>query len=363
VRALAHIETGIERGLHAGAQLYASRGGRPLIDLAVGIARDSVPMTRDVLTLWMSSCKPITAVAIAQLWEAASLDLEQPVASYIPEFAQGGKGAVTVRHVLTHTGGFRTTPFQYPGDDWETSIAKICATSLEPGWIPGERAGYHVHSGWFILGELVERLSGMRVREYLRRRVLEPSGMRDSWIGMPRERYAADAERLSVMLDTSTQPGKTLEWHTQDWVTGDRPSGNAYGPAHELAAFYEMLLRGGVGPDGARVLESKTVELFTRRHRAGLPDRTFRTVLDWGLGFILDSKRYGAEQHPYGYGTHASDGTFGHSGYQSSSAFADPAHDLAVALVFNGCPGEAAHQERVHAVLGALYEDLELASA
>jgi len=111
------------------------------------------------------------------------------------------------------------------------------------------------------------------------------------------------------------------------------------------------------------VLERESVELFTRRHREGMEDRTFKAVLDWGLGFILDSKRHGVVQHPYGYGPHASDATYGHSGYQSSTAFADPTHDLAVALVFNGCPGDDVHQERVHAVLGALYEDLGIATA
>jgi CubicO group peptidase (beta-lactamase class C family) len=354
------IEAGIAKGLHAGAQLYASRAGEPLVDLAIGEARVGVPLARDALTLWMSSCKPITAVAIAQLWERGEIDLDAAVADYIPEFAQGGKAAVRLRHVLTHTAGFRATPFQYPRDDWETSIAKLAMMPLEPGWVPGERAGYHVHSAWFILGELVERISGMRLRQYLRARVLEPSGMRDSWVGMPLERYSAYADRLSVMMDTSAQPARPLEWHTQGWVTGDRPSGNAYGPARELGAFYEMLLRGGAGPDGARVLERETVDLFTRRHRTGMTDRTFKAVLDWGLGFILDSKRHGEAQHPYGYGPHASDATFGHSGYQSSTGFADPERELAVALVFNGCPGDAAHQERVHEVLGALYEDLGL---
>jgi CubicO group peptidase (beta-lactamase class C family) len=361
VKARAFIETGIAQGLHAGAQLYASRAGEPLVDLAFGEARAGVPMASDSPTLWMSSCKPITAIAIAQLWERGEIDLDAAVASYIPEFAQGGKESVRVRHVLTHTAGLRATPFQYPHDDWEQSIAKLCALPLEPGWVPGERAGYHVHSACVILGELVERISGMRLRQYLRARVLEPSGMRDSWLGMPRERYVERAERLSIMLDTSVHPPKPLEWHTEAWVTGDRPSGNAYGPARELGAFYEMLLRGGAGADGARVLEPETVELFTRRHRTGMTDRTFKAVLDWGLGFILDSKRHGEAQHPYGYGPHASDATFGHSGYQSSAGFADPEHQLAVALVFNGCPGDAPHQERVHAVLGALYQDLGLA--
>ena len=77
----ARIEAGIAQGLHSGAQLYASRAGQPLVDLALGTARPGAPMQRDTLTLWMSSCKPITAVAIAQLWEAGELDLDAPVAS------------------------------------------------------------------------------------------------------------------------------------------------------------------------------------------------------------------------------------------------------------------------------------------
>jgi CubicO group peptidase (beta-lactamase class C family) len=356
------IEAGIANGVHPGAQVCVERAGMQPIELAFGEARAGVPMTPESLTLWMSSCKPITAVAIAQLREAGSVDLDAPVADYLPEFAQGGKGEVRVRHVLTHTGGFRATPFRYPEDDWETSIAKLSAMPLEPRWVPGERAGYHVHSGWFVLGALIERVSGISIRQYLRRRVLEPSGMHDSWVGMPRERYAEYGERIAVMLDTQATPAKPLDWHTESWVTGDRPSGNAYGPARELAAFYSMLLRGGVGSAGTRVIERDSVELFTRRHRTGMEDRTFKAVLDWGLGFIIDSKRHGEAQHPYGYGPHASDATFGHSGYQSSTAFADPAHDLAVALIFSGCPGDAAHQERVHAVLGALYEDLGLAA-
>jgi hypothetical protein len=246
-------------------------------------------MTSDTLTLWMSSCKPIVAVAIAQLVERGRIDLEVPVAEYVPERAQPGKSDVRVRHVLTHTGGLRAPPFVYPDDDWETSIAKICAMRLEPGWVPEERAGYHVHSGWLVLGARIERVSGTRVREYLRRNVLEPSGMLDSWMGMPPARYAEYGERVSVMLDTSTRVAKPWAWHTEAWVTGDRPSGNAYGPARELGAFYEMLLRGGIGPDGARVLESETVERFTRRHRTGMRDRTFKAVL--GLGARLHPRQ------------------------------------------------------------------------
>lgn len=92
-------------------------------------------------------------------------------------------------------------------------------------------------------------------------------------------------------------------------------------------------------------------------------DHTFKHVMDWGLGFILDSKQYGSDTVPYGYGDHASPRTFGHSGAQSACAFADPEHDLAVAWLCNGLPGEARHQLRQRAINNAIYEDLGLVDA
>ncbi|HYX24135.1 MAG TPA: serine hydrolase, partial [Thermoanaerobaculia bacterium] len=103
---------------------------------------------------------------------------------------------------------------------------------------------------------------------------------------------------------------------------------------------------------------SQTVEALTARHRAGMVDATFKHVLDWGLGFIVNSVQYGAETVPYGYGRHASARTFGHSGYRSSTGFADPERGLAVALAFNGTPGNERHEMRVRSVLDAVYEDL-----
>lgn len=352
------IQRGIDEGLHPGAQVYASLRGEVVADMAVGEAAPGVAMTPGTLMLWMSSCKPVTAVAVAQQWELGRLDLEAPVAAYLPDFAQGGKAGITIRHLLTHTGGFRPTRFAYPRDDWDTIIATICATPIEPDWTPGEKAGYHVHTAWFILAELVQQASGERLPEYLRRHVFEPIGMNDSWIGMPPRKYHDYGGRISVMMNTAKQPATPLGWHDQAWVTHCRPSGNGYGPARELGRFYETLLAGG-GP----ILQSQTVETFTARHREGMFDLTFQHVIDWGLGFLLGSPPVADHggPHPYGYGAHASDGTFGHSGSQSSAAFADPAHGLAAAVIFNGSPGEPRHQKRIHAVLTALYEDLGLA--
>jgi CubicO group peptidase (beta-lactamase class C family) len=122
-----------------------------------------------------------------------------------------------------------------------------------------------------------------------------------------------------------------------------------------LAKVYESLLAGG-----ARLLDGDLARLFTARHRAGMFDHTFKCTLDFGLGFLIDSKQYAGE-HAYGYGAHASSEAFGHSGNQSSCAFADPVHGLVVAWVCTGMPGDARHDARQRAINAAVYEDLGLA--
>jgi len=100
---------------------------------------------------------------------------------------------------------------------------------------------------------------------------------------------------------------------------------------------------------------------MTARHRVNTVDKTFQAIVDWGLGFIANSLIYaGNENAPYQYGPHASPRAFGHSGNQASAGFADPEHALAVVVVVNGMPGEAAHQARMRGILAAIYEDLGL---
>jgi CubicO group peptidase (beta-lactamase class C family) len=362
-RARAAIEAGIEEGLHRGAQLYVSREGEPVADATLGENRPGAPLTRGHLMLWLSSTKPVAAVAIGQLWERGRLELDDPVAAHVPEFAQNGKEGITLRHLLTHTGGIRLLDVGWPAKSWEEIIARICAMKPEPRWVPGEKAGYHLASSWFILGEVVRRAGGRPFDLYVREEIFAPLGMLDCWIGMPPERWAAyrDEDRIGIMWNT--EGGITpvsFGWETEERMTRPHPGGNGYGPVRELGRFYEMLLGRG-SFRGRRLLLPQTVDLFTSRQREGMVDATFRHVLDWGLGFILNSNRYGADTVPYGYGHHASPVTFGHSGNRSSAAFADPVHDLVVAVAFNGMPDTARHEARIRTVLDGIYEDLGLA--
>jgi len=362
------IQDGIDQGLHPGAQVCVWRNDVCVADAGLGEARPGVAMTADAMTLWLSSCKPITAIALAKQVEAGAVDLSDPVTEYVPGFEQNGKQAITLRDVLTHTGGFRSVVFRYPEQTWNEAIDTICHARLETGWEVGVTAGYHPHSGWNILGKVLEVCSGQTLSEYLRDAVLLPLGLKNSYVGLPDEKYAEVEPCLASMMNSAGSAPADQHFHTREWITGQRPGGNAYGPANELARFYRALINDGE-LDGVSLVSPDTIANFTARYRRDTMDRTFRAVMDWGLGFMVNNQRHdsvNAKTHgeigtPYNFGPHASQDAFGHCGNQSSAAFADPAHGLVVVVVFNGMPGEPSHQRRMHAVLGAIYEDLELA--
>lgn len=350
----------MEQGLHLGGQIYVSRRGEIVADGAFGETRPGEPMQRDHLVLWLSATKPVGAVAIAQLWERGRLELDDPVARHLPEFGVHGKEKITLRHLLTHTAGVRLLDVGWPRISWDEVVTRICESKIEPGWVVGEKAGYHLASSWFLLGEIIRRIDGRPFELYVRAEIFEPLGMLDSWIGMPVARFAAYGSRIAPTFNTEGGKREPRGWDSEARVTACSPGGNGRGPIHELGRFYEMLLAGGRLGD-VRLLLPQTVEALTARHRVGMLDHTFRHVLDWGLGVIVNSRHYGVESAPYGYGPHASRRTFGHSGFRSSTGFADPEHGLAVALAVNGTPDEAQHHDRFDELSAALYEDLGLA--
>ena len=318
------IEDGTAAGLHSGAQLAVSLDGDPVADIAAGDVTTTTPMR------WLSATKIVTAIAVAQQWERGEFDLDERVADHIPAFGANGKHAVTIRHLLTHTGGFRSadaTVDAHGDEGWDAVVAAICAAPLEPRWVPGQKAGYHTHAGHIMLGELVRLIDGRPFDQYAREAILDPLGA----------------------------TGFGVRDGAKAW-----PSSSGVGPAHDLLRVLELLAGRGERA-GVRLLQPQTVDAMAAHQRVGMHDHTFGAVMDWGLGLVLDTKyALGDRLQPYGYGAHASTRTFGHSGAQSTVGFVDPEHGLAVALAFKGRPGEGAHTKRQHAVLTALYEDLGL---
>jgi len=359
------IEQGIDQGMHLGAQLCVFRGGQNNIDTVVGQQRPGIAMSRDTLLPWMSCTKAITAIAVARQIEAGMLELDQPVADVLLDFGQNGKQVITLRHILTHTGGFRLARYRFPGDSWSTIIERICAADIERDWVPGEKAGYHVSSSWFILGELVRVVTGERFGDHVKQHILEPLGMTDCYLSMPHDVYDSMGDRIGPMYDTRKDSTIQHDWTARPRLTACSPGSTGVGPMNQLIRLYRMLHSTGENDptgslDGVTILSPETVGMVTKPQRVGMYDHTFKATIDMGLGLIRDSKHHGQIQVPYGYGLHASPNTFGHSGSQSSVAFADSTHDFCVALCFNGAPGEMRHNDRVHQTLSLLYEDLGL---
>jgi CubicO group peptidase (beta-lactamase class C family) len=338
-RAHRELERGIALGWHTGAQLYAWMDGQSLVDVAIGEARPGVPMTTSTIVEWASATKPVTCAAAALLWQRGLFDLDDLVCRHIPEFAANGKGAVTIRHLLTHTGGL-TDPVQ-DVMPWDEAVAAVCRAPLMDGWVPGRRTAYNSVGMWAVAA-LVVRLSGRPFAEFVRTEIFEPLGLRDSWIGMPVEVYRAYGDRFAAV------PGNA-ETGTEAWVTWGRPTGGGHGPIGDLGRIYAALLE-------RRLLAPPVIEAMTARHQCGVYDERLRATVDRGLGFMLGSSYPG-----HSFGPHASRRAFGHGGRDWCQALADPEYRLAVAVYWNGRPDDAAHGERQPALLGALYEDLGLA--
>lgn len=360
-RTQAIIETGIQQGLHLGAQLYVSLSAQPVAHFALGQARPGEPLTLHHRLCWLSSGKPLIAPALMILVEAGRADLDEPVADFIPEFAAEGKSNITLRHLLTHTAGIRNAEGASAAPTWNDIIARICRARPERNWIPGRRAGYHYTVSWFILAEVIQRISGQTYPSFIHQHLLAPLDCPDANCQLS----PAEFDQLGPLLAPmhllgahGLAPHPTLDSKTE--ALKCKPGSGMRGPIYALGRFYEMLL--GEGRWGTRqILNPRSVSQITRRQRHGMFDETFKFPLDWGLGLIINDPQGRSDHMPYGFGRHASPETFGHGGLQSSTGFADPRHRLAVAIVFNGQPGEAAHQTRIRATLTALYQDLGLA--
>jgi len=342
------LEQGVVDGTHIGAQIYVSRGREVLTDDAVGEARPGVPMTTESLMIWFSMTKAVTAVAVAQQWERGNLSIDERVVRYIPEFGAHGKDAITLRHLLTHTAGIPNADGILQAKPWsETNaenLARIYDAPLE--YEPGTRAGYHPAGGMTVLGEIVARVSATPYAEYVRREIFVPLGMDDCWVGMPEDRYVAYADRIGHMHNTEGDEPVELSWLEQSSVAAiPVPGGGGRGPIKQLARMYEALLFGGI-------LDPVTVAAVSARHRTEMLDETFGCVLDWGLGFAVDT---------FAMGRHCSRRAFGHGGHQSSLAFCDAEHGVVVAYVCNGMPGRERHNARLAAVSTAAYVDLGIA--
>ena len=320
------------RGYQPGSQLVVTHRGQRIFDLADGEARPGQPMTGAHVLRWYEAAMPLLAVRVGQLLEKDRLDLDDLVSDYIEGWG-AGKETCTVRHLLTHLGGFAGAELGDRELDHQQSVELIAAYRAESA--PGHRASFHPTSGWRILGELVRLRGRGSLAKQLHRFVMRPADMVGASLGIS----PGAAQRLGDLLGPTHWSGweaseivdgepvkvphradliHNLEWHRSK----DEPALGCFGTARDLAVFYDTM----ADPAHPFFEHSLTASTLTSVHRDGLRDHGYGgAALPWGLGFQLAGCFGGS----IGYRT------FGHTG-RTGRAIHDPVEGLTVVYITNG---------------------------
>jgi len=327
------------RARGATAQLCVLRQGQVVLDRAIGCRPDAL--------FWLfSASKPFIALLVHLLAERRELSLDDPVTQYWPEFGTAGKQKITIRQVLQHRAGLPVarsrTLDALAMPDWEKSVRHVEQAS--PRWPPGEVPAYHYISYGFILGELVRRVSGAALPEFLAANFLRPLGLGDTYLGLPRALWPRH-----VPVRGRGVPGLVSQAFVNTMRTRGAviPAAGVSATARDLARFYLALLRGGE-LDGVRVLQAATVEEARRPSGKGETDMFLRLPMRWSQGFQLGGTDGDRASSPMGQ--LSSPLTFGHNGSNCCIAWADPGRDLVVAYltdILSAGPEGARHQAEV----------------
>jgi len=336
----------IAQGVHPGAVLAVYRHGKQVLDLYGGMADEESgkPVDHDTMFVLYSSTKPLAAGCLHILWERGKLKWDDPVADYWPEFAQNGKAAVTIRHILTHRGGFPDTPTELTWDKWHDWDFVVKAMErAAPLYEPGKIIAYHPRNFGWVIAELVWRIDGRPFRQFLQEEVTGPLGMEDTYVGLPpslEERVAKEHA-----MEDCDRPTMVSIYNKPEVHLAVQPAGGGIASARDLARFYAMMAGGGF-LDGTRILQPETVDEVTSLQSEGM-DHTLERDVRRSLGLSLGDIRMGAS----GQVTYRS---FGHGGAGTSVGWADPDAGLAVAFITNGFRAEQSNIPRLAAISQAV---------
>jgi CubicO group peptidase (beta-lactamase class C family) len=308
-------------------QLRVERHGRVVLDAAWGCERDAL--------FWLfSASKPFIAVLVHRYVERGELHLDVPVSHYWPEFGDNGKQHITVRQVLQHRTGMPTAGSAL-GDalamsNWRRSVERIerSAPRLDPDLGPA----YQFLIYGFLLGELLQRVSGRPVEELLRKQLLEPLGLLDTFIGLP---DAAWPRHIPVRVDGPGGGIAQSVLNRRITRAAVIPAAGISTTAADLGVFYRALLddRAGRGPG---VLRQQTLATALEPSNERQMDVFARAPIRWSAGFQLGGVRWGSRTGPMG--RLSSPLAFGHNGSNCCLAWADPERDLVVSYLTDRVP-------------------------
>jgi uncharacterized protein YbbC (DUF1343 family)/CubicO group peptidase (beta-lactamase class C family) len=315
------IYESIARNEMPGAVVQIGKPGQVLYRKAYGsraLQPVKEPMSEETIFDIASLTKVVaTTSAMMKLFEQGKVRLNDPVATYLPAF---GKNGITIRMLMTHFSGLRPDVDLKPAwSGYETGVR--LAIVDKPTGAPGERFVYS-DINFILLGDIVRKISGKMLDEFVNDEVFRPLGMKDTRFRPPaawRSRIAPTEQEAGM-----TEPLRgTVHDPTTRFMGGVAGHAGLFSTAADLGRFAEMMLRLGATQDGTPIFQSATVRKFTE------PQTPMDQPILRGLGWDMDS-RYSANR-----GELFPLGSYGHTGFTGTSLWIDPSSQTYVVLLAN----------------------------
>jgi CubicO group peptidase (beta-lactamase class C family) len=313
------IEKAIADGNCPNADLIVGRGDKILYQKFYGmrsVKPEPQPMAPGLVFDLASLTKPVaTATSIMILHERGKINVADPVAKYMPTFAQNGKGHVTIEQCLLHTAGFiADNPLSDYADGGNIAIERIKVAPLEH---PTGKSFVYSDVGYIVLGELIRVVDGRTVDQFADDEIFKP-------LLMLRTGFRPDFKLLTVPTADRNGIFTAGEVHDPRALAMGGVAGHAglFGTASDLAKFCQMILAGGVDFGGRRMLKAETVAMMTQPRPAPNP-LNLRTY-----GFDSVSRYDSPRGAKFTKGK-----SFGHTGYTGGSIWIDPDSGVFIILL------------------------------
>ncbi len=359
----------IPRDDRSGAAVCVYHDGRSVVDIWGG-NKDSEgnPWREDTTAASFSTTKGVISTLVHILVDQGKADYDDPIAKYWPEFGARGKDTITIKQAMCHEAGlYRISEMVRNSEellDWE-HMKRVIADA-EPAHRPGERHGYHALTYGWLMGGLIEGITGKSLRAVLQEELVDPLQLDGMYIGMPHNELYRRAELTNGRFDApeakqgfretladwtemalekvgvelaefraAMMPfADGLDWNDEDVVQACIPAANGQFTARSLARMYAMIAGGGE-LDGVRVLSEECVRAMSEV-QSKTRDKVLFIPMHWRMGY----------HRVFTLGVSAPNG-FGHYGYGGSGAFCDPSRKLAVAMVLNSGAGSPTGDSRM----------------
>lgn len=343
-KALEFIDAEVRAGSVPGAALVATRRGKKFVEHYCGAYRaldgTDQPFHKKVANPLFSFSKGIAATVAVMAHQDGLIDYDLPVSTYIPEFPAGGKEAVTLRHLLTHSAGIPSVSggSVLTEELWRAFVKTVCAAPIE--WPAGSRTAYHGVSGMFVVAEAVRRVSGMKPWNVLcRERLFEPIGAQSlSFASMAADYPVAALPSYFANLDKFGLAG--------------HPAGGCFGTPDDMLRVLNLITNGGSWQGKTLIRPDALKEMLSVQYAAQIAEAVAKGQAPahepWGLGWLVrgTAPECGAA-HWFGFGDSKSPTLFGHAGVDTVYGDGDPARQLAYVFIMTGKPRDAAESTRL----------------